>query len=63
LPVGQIDTVTALDSSWALGLVIPKFQMEQNKTTDTVVASGMGPVHKLFIIIILSLYSLNCLAC
>jgi len=41
-----------LCSAYALELAIPNFQMEQNKTTDTVVASGRGPVLKLFIIII-----------
>ena len=50
--VGRIVTVAALDSSWVLGLAIPNFQTEQNKTTDTVVASDRGPVQNIFIIII-----------
>ena len=61
--VGRIVTVAALDSSWVLGLAIPNFQMEQNKTTDTVVASDRGPVQNIFINIIFLLYLLNCLAC
>ena len=59
-PIGN---ATALDSSWVLGLAIPNFQTEQNKTTDTVVASDRGPVQNIFIIIIFLLYLLNCLAC